>query len=306
MAKLLKNPFFLGYLAAFAALVVLLRVVEGFSPFLPLFMLVVVGILFSCLAWWLTTGFESSPMVVERPFAEAVLLVTYVGAVAAYLTWGVGVIESLVESEASLSIAKLVAKLALFVGLPFVLFRRLWGYRAQDFFRLPANRARALRIVAGMSIVLVVFQIVVGQGMTSIRASEFHGWRLAIGLGLAYAWLVIEVGLVEEFFFRGLVQSRLTALLRSEVSAIVVMSVLFGLAHAPGLYLRPGVTMEAVGSSPSLLLAVGYSIVIVSTTGFFLGTLWARTRSLIVLALIHAAGDLVPNAAELWEVWGWG
>lgn len=47
---------------------------------------------------------------------------------------------------------------------------------------------------------------------------------------------------------------------------------------------------------PSLLMAVGYSIVITSVAGFFLGVLWARTRNFLVLILVHAAADLLPNA----------
>jgi len=39
---------------------------------------------------------------------------------------------------------------------------------------------------------------------------------------LVYLWLVVEVGLVEEFFFRALLQSRLSVFLRSEVSGIVL------------------------------------------------------------------------------------
>ncbi len=102
---------------------------------------------------------------------------------------------------------------------------------------------------------------------------------------------------MEEFFFRGLVQARLAALFRSELWALVAMALIFGLAHAPGFYLRPEATGETLGSHPSMIIAIGYSIVITSVTGFFLGILWIRTRNLLLLALIHAAGDLLPNLA---------
>jgi hypothetical protein len=60
--------------------------------------------------------------------------------------------------------------------------------------------------------------------------------------------------------------------LRSDVGGIALTSLLFGLAHAPGLYLRPGMTQEAVGAHP-WLMAVGYSIVITSVAGVLLGVL---------------------------------
>ena len=90
---------------------------------------------------------------------------------------------------------------------------------------------------------------------------------------------------------------------KSEVGAIVVMCVLFGLAHAPGLYFRAGRTLEAVGTSPSWLMALGYSIVVTSVAGFFLGVLWARTQNLLLVMAIHAAGDLIPNLAPIVKAW---
>jgi membrane protease YdiL (CAAX protease family) len=42
-------------------------------------------------------------------------------------------------------------------------------------------------------------------------------------------------------------------------------------------------------------MAVGYSIVVTSVAGFFLGVLWARTRNFAVVVVVHAAADLLPN-----------
>lgn len=63
---------------------------------------------------------------------------------------------------------------------------------------------------------------------------------------------------------RVLLQERLAAVLRSPWGGLVVAAVLFGLVHAPGFYLRPAATQEALGSHPSLFVAVGYSIVLTS------------------------------------------
>jgi len=62
---------------------------------------------------------------------------------------------------------------------------------------------------------------------------------------------MLKVGVVEEFFFRVLFKSRLAAMLKSELGGIVVRSLRFGLIHAPGLYLRTGVTQEGQSASPS-------------------------------------------------------
>jgi len=41
--------------------------------------------------------------------------------------------------------------------------------------------------------------------------------------------------------------------------------------------------------------AVGYSIVVTSLAGLFLGVLWMRTKNFAVPVIVHAAGDLLPN-----------
>jgi len=135
--------------------------------------------------------------------------------------------------------------------------------------------------------------------MAGSEAGGFAPWKLAVGIPLVFAFLLIEVGLVEEFFFRTLLQSRLSAWLKSEVGGVVTAALLFGLVHAPGLYFRPAATQEGVGPHPSLLTAVGYSVVITSVAGLFLCVLWSRTRNLLLVMVVHAAGDLVPNLAPM-------
>jgi membrane protease YdiL (CAAX protease family) len=150
-------------------------------------------------------------------------------------------------------------------------------------------------VFVGMAFILLVFQSVAGRGLKDITEAKVSGDTLLFGMPFVFLWLMLEVGVVEEFFFRALLQSRLSAALRSELGAIVIMSLLFGLIHAPGLYLRTGATQEGLSANPTLFMAVGYSIVITSVAGFFLGVLWARTRNLLLLILVHAAADLLPN-----------
>jgi membrane protease YdiL (CAAX protease family) len=77
--------------------------------------------------------------------------------------------------------------------------------------------------------------------------------ELLIAVVLTSVWLFVEAGIVEEFFFRGLVQARVAALTGSEWTALVVMALIFGLAHAPGFYLRPAATGEVLGTHPNIL-----------------------------------------------------
>jgi membrane protease YdiL (CAAX protease family) len=104
-----------------------------------------------------------------------------------------------------------------------------------------------------MSLVLILFQLAFGRGVSEIRHSGLSLWAVAAGIPFAYAWLLLEVGLVEEFFFRVLLQSRLTAFLRSETAGILLMALLFGLAHAPGLHYRTAVNPRRIGAVPTMV-----------------------------------------------------
>jgi len=150
---------------------------------------------------------------------------------------------------------------------------------------------------------LLAFQFFLGNAAAPIRQGKFGACQLLFGLPLCFAWLVIEVGLVEEFFFRALVQSRLAAWFKSEVSGVVLMSLAFGMAHAPGFIFRQAGTLEGLGANPTALEATAYSIVVLAVSGILFGVMWARTKNLIALMLLHAAGDLLPNFAEFVNVW---
>jgi membrane protease YdiL (CAAX protease family) len=240
---------------------------------------------------------------VRRPAAETGTLLAYLFVIAGFLTWGLEALGKISAMPRVHETAVLVSKVAVFVAVPAALMAALHGYRFSDWARISFDRMH-VRAAWRMAAAMVIFQAVFGRGLVDIQ-------RAGIGIGLllaavpaVFAWLLIEVGLVEEFFFRVLLQSRLAALLKSEVGGVVVASLLFGLAHAPGLYFRTSRTMEALGPNPPWYMAVGYSIVVTSVAGFFLGTLWARTKNLGLVMFVHAAGDLLQGIVPALQTWG--
>jgi len=76
---------------------------------------------------------------------------------------------------------------------------------------------------------------------------------------------------------------------------------LFGLAHAPGIYLRRGDKLGPLGESPNALDTILYSVLVLGTTGWFTGLLYWRTQSLLAPILVHAAIDAVAHTAEFIE-----
>ena len=275
--------------------------------------LIIFGIIFPLLAWLTTLRERPLALPERRSPGEMWLLFACLICVTLYLIWGAALSEALVPasllaSPRVKSFLVLARKLTVFVALPFLLFRIIFGYRWRDFgvqlAGLKALTGNHLLVVLVLSAIILLFQYFAGTGAAPIRRGEFNASQLAIGLPLCFAWLFLEVGLIEEFFFRAVVQERLAAWFRSEVSAVVLMALLFGLAHAPGFILRGAGLHEAIGTTPSPVDSIAYAIVVLSVSGIFFGIVWARTKNLFAVIFIHAATDLLPNFKEFVQTWG--
>ena len=254
----------------------------------------VFGVGFSFAAWLSTIRVKPLPYQVRGPWRESATLLVYLLPLTSIVAWGFGAIHRNLPGEPADSLAILVTKLVAFVVIPAVIMMARFGYKLRGLAPVSTRTSHMLVFIA-MSLVLVIFQAAAGRGLHDIADAHVGGETLLFGMPFVFVWLILEVGVVEEFFFRALLQSRLSAALRSELGGIVLMAVIFGLVHAPGLYLRTKVTQEGLPAHPSILMAIGYSVVITSVAGFFLGVLWARTRNFLVVILVHAATDLLPN-----------
>jgi membrane protease YdiL (CAAX protease family) len=291
------------YLAAYALTLFVMHAQLGFGVVEPLFVLLVFGVALSLLAWWTTRAVKPRDITVAHPQQETTAVAVYLLVVVAFITWGLPAVRVLSVQPVAQSLLVTASKLLVFVLVPLVLWRRLWQYRLPQFVDLPAGLRGHWRAAVLVSLALLILQAVVGRAPKELTALHPHATELLVSLLITGPWLFVEVGIVEEFFFRGLLQARLAAVTRSELSGLVLAAVLFGLAHAPGFYLRPAATGEALGAHPTLLMVIGYSVVITSVTGFFMGILWIRTRNLLLLAVVHTAGDLLPNLAETIRLW---
>ncbi len=286
-------PLAAGYLAIWLVAFLLLDRQAGFQAGEALGALVILGLVLPGLALLVTRGSRPLTQPVRRPLAEAALLTSYLVVIAVVLVVGFGRVVR-VTTEPLHSLAVLALKLALFVVVPAALLMLTQGYRAREL--APASVRKGLLWPAlWMGIAIILVQCVLGRGLHDIARAELPARVLVLAVPLCYAWLVVEVGIVEEFFFRALLQARLSAALRSEWTGLVAAALLFGLVHAPGFYLRPQATMEALGPHPSVVGAIAYSIALTSLAGLFLGVLWLRTRNFVVVVLVHAAGDLLPG-----------
>ena len=306
------NPVAIGGLIIYTTSFAVLLRNKNFEPGGALIVLVLFGIIFPALAWLATLRAIPLSISVHPTPREMLVMVACVVALSIYLIGGPQWIDNhlpqtWIDSPQIKFFITLAKKLILFVLIPFGIFRFAFRCRLRDFGiqleGLRALRGNHLPMVLVVGGALLAFQYFLGNGAAPIREGKFSASELLLGLPLCFAWLAIEVGLVEEFFFRALVQSRLAAWFKSEVSGVVLMSLAFGLAHAPGFIFRGAGAVEGLGANPTAFEATAYSIVVLAVGGILFGVMWARTRNLVALMLLHAAGDLLPNFAEFINVW---
>jgi membrane protease YdiL (CAAX protease family) len=279
-----------------AALAVLLRAPDA-DPVEPLFLLASLGLAFPALAWALTRrprpvtpSLSPPPSRLGGPLLYLAMFSVLV------LGWGFGAIAAQWPGEPAQSIAKTLVKLATMVALPALLFLR------DDRRRPRFGRARLWMIFAAMAVALLAFQAMFGRGLITLRELAPDAATLAWAIPLCWLWQVLEAGLCEEVLFRRVVQQRLADATGSTTAAVLWASLLFGLAHAPGLYLRGAHLMEGVATATPLW-AVAYSIAIIAPAGVVFGVLWARTRSLWLVVLLHGTMDLLPQLAPFIRGW---
>jgi uncharacterized protein len=309
---LARNRIFIGGLILYACGFAFLLRNKNFDPTGAVVVLIVFGIVFPLIAWIATRHAIPLSISVKPSKPQLIVLVGYIVLLSVYLVGGPQWIDqhlpsSWIASAQTKFFITLAKKLLVFVVIPFAIFRLAFGYRIRDFGiqreGLSALCQSHLPVVVVVGGAFAAFQYFFSGGGASFRHGHFTDYQLLLGLPLCFIWLFVEAGLVEEFFFRALVQSHFAAALKSEVSGIVLMSLIFGLAHAPGFIFRHAAEVEGLGSNPSALDAIAYSIVVLAVSGVTFGVIWARTKNLFAVMLIHAAGDLLPNFAGFVQTW---
>ncbi len=298
-----------GFAAVYALSLMHLNTVSAFPMEEALAILVIVGVGFSFLAWLTTIGVAPQPLTVKAPVGEAVVALVLVALLAVYLvgvkSWVDGFVPGLAKGGNDLAHEAWVMalKLAVFVLIPLLIYRTLFsatwaafGLTAASYRRLLGRDGLAVLVIGAA---VIGFQYMAGGAAAPFREGKYAADALQFGLPLAFAWLVIEVGLVEEFFFRAVLQERLSALFKSDVAGLFVMALIFGLVHAPGMVLRGAGVQEGLGANPDMLTAAAYTITVQAVAAFMFGILWLRTRNLLAVMLVHAAMDLLSNAPDL-------
>jgi hypothetical protein len=192
------------YLFAFAALwagtLLSLGRWQHFETSEAVIAFVVLAVILPALAMLATRGITPLDNVVRRPRVETSALMLYLAVIAWVLVYGFGYFVD-IGAEPWHSILILAAKLLIFVLIPGSMIWLLGGYSFSDQ-TLIAVRGRALRPAFWMSLAALIMQLLLGEGLQTIRAAHLPLWVIFVASPLSFVWFTIEVGLAEEFFFR--------------------------------------------------------------------------------------------------------
>lgn len=265
-----------------------------------LMVMVIVGVIFTSLVVVTTLPVKSVPLENGTSPGELVFMICYLLFVTFLL-----IIKpppsDLPERFLSEKVATLSFKLLIFVILPLAVLRLFWGTSFAALGFSTGDLAGQCFAAAILMLLFGGFNYLFGSAAAPLRKHQFSGKQVAFGFSLAFVWNILETGLVEEFFFRAFVQSRLIETLDSPLVGICLASLLFGLAHAPGIYLRRGDKRGPLGEKPALIDALLYAVLVLSPTGWFTGLLYWRTQSLLAPVLVHATIDAVAHTVEFIE-----
>ena len=111
--------------------------------------------------------------------------------------------------------------------------------------------------------------------------------RLIVFLPLCFLLSLVTAASTEEIFFRGILQSRFSRLMKSELRSCLVIAFLFGIYHLPYAYYS-----IYWASHWDILWAVTGVLSEQMITGVVLGILWWRTHNIAGPMLFHALVNL--------------
>lgn len=292
--------FVCGYLVLWGAATAYLAA-KGADWTLPAISLAVFGVGLPLLSLPLTRHAAPPKISVARPALELwVILGFLVFYAVAFLGWGMNATRAAVPAGRGQELLVMLVKLLMHVAAPALLLTAL-GAKVAPLFSSRAGRPGFWPPLLVLGAIILALLCVVSPSLREIEALHASVATLAWAAPASFVWLAIEAGLCEEFLFRAVLQTRLAAVLGTQVGAIAAGAVLFALAHVPGLFLRghPGVD----GYSTDPLQVTAFTVAVLSPVALLFGTLWARTRSLLLIALLHAAVDVLPNLPEFMRIW---
>jgi membrane protease YdiL (CAAX protease family) len=279
LTKWLTDPFTLAALAVYVSALIGL-----FSAVGTLWSALLLGlgtVLLSGIAVAVTRGRKPHPVDVVRPQAE----------LWSTLVWYGGVfLLALFTSAKGLEVVNQFTNWLFLVMVPLGLLALVRGrglalratLRSIGLTRKGLKEALKVAAIVGPLTIPIVY-VVGEQQRAAINMMLRQPSQAMASFLVSFVLALLTAGIVEEFFFRGVLQSRLASYLGSQWRGLVVASFLFGLIHLPMYYYSPYDPTRG-----NLVWVLASVIVEQGMMGVLLGVLWARTHNLVAPLLVHA------------------
>jgi membrane protease YdiL (CAAX protease family) len=268
----------------------------------PIISLAIFGVGLSAVGWLTTRGARTKAIEVKNPAKESGALLLYLALYAVlFLGFGMGALREQIPEGREQDLAVMGAKLLVHVVLPAILLI-LVGGRLAPLLKSQIGPKAFWRTLIVIGAIILALLAVVSPSLKQINETNAPLSLLAWAAPASFLWIAIEAGLNEEFLYRAVLQTRLSALFKSAWTGVAVTSVIFGLAHAPGLFLRGGPDTDGWSTDP--LQVIAYTIATLAPLSLFFGFLYARTKSLLLVVLLHGMVDVLPNMADFIRTWG--
>lgn len=189
----------------------------------------------------------------------------------------------------------LVFKLIFLLLLPALLYFSVWRYSSKELLLgLQVTPSTWMKGILGVLIGFGLNARHIPGILEQAPLVEFSELKWVIGVALPF----LIAGLPEEFFFRGMLQTRLEKRWNTP-TAILVSGILFTAWHLPSrFFLASGVEGQA-GDLYSVLLGTGVPVFLVS---LFFGWHWSRYRNLPFLICVHWAVDILPSLSSFFGI----
>ena len=275
----LKTPTVLVFIAIyiFAVVLVFLNEPKNALPYIGLS----TGILFLC--WWivdLTKKITIQDIKIKRPGFELIIGLLIL------IIWDYLPLPK-IDFGDKWNIGIIIKKTIISVGLPFLFlkFRKnslaSMGLKSKEWKR---NLWVGFIIFLALAIPNAFF---VGNTGSEILSGKYSAPQVGIGLFSSFIYYFLMSGFSEEFFFRAFIQTRISYLLKSSISGVLITSLIFGLGHIPAIMQwYPGITIGE---------AFCRAFFLQTFIGIMFGVLWERTRNLIPCVFVHSGVDGLNN-----------
>jgi membrane protease YdiL (CAAX protease family) len=270
--------------------------------FTGVLVMAIFGLALSGLAWLLTRGANAPAIEVKRPGVESGAVLIYLALIYAGLFLGPGMSwarGAFPEGQAQ-DLLVMGLKLLVHVILPALLLIAL-GAKLGPLLQAGLKGRKFWRTLIVLCAIILALLSVISPSLRDIAATETQAAALAWIAPVSFIWIAIEAGLNEEFLFRAVLQTRLAAFFKSPWAGVLVTSLIFGVAHAPGLFLRGGPDTDGWSTDPIEVIA--YTIAVLTPISLMFGLIYARTKSLLLVVLLHGLVDVLPNMDDFIRTW---